>query len=638
MARIKLKCSCGWSFFVAGTTQASQVACPNCNGFVPIPGKDDVGSPLSAGQLASKTRTRAKMIRLLVGMSAGLVVVIVLLVVVLSGGEEEPRRRTVRRSAPPPAAGEETPATSEPDAEPAETTAPATTPKKKKKPAASSSPSTPFMDDARIAAMKDETYGGHWLVNMSGIVAEAMRVRGLGDDHTAMVERMKAYHEKLNEKLQKLGRVGVTVRLDGRMMPGDRIYSLAGRPVAELPPAEGLYVLQSWLEEFTTPKLGVNCVVLRDGQQIPLQFSFVKGSGELMELARYPKQVEGGLTAVPPGSTPRVAGAPAGASGTMEIPANVVRPLGARLKELPEGYLTLLDPSERTRLDTLLKNPEGNSSDIAFLRDRMLGTVLPLLEKDLADIRARAGELEASVLKEAVAVDVVHFKTGRKVEGKVVEETETHVKIKSRFGAVQFPKSEIARIEKGAGAGGEFPGKYAAAKGKPAELAKLLGWCQLKNLRVEREFVACRMLELDPANALARREARRPAPEIPVAAAPAVPAVETAGDAAATREIDLIAADVVLKQSSLNAVIRDMRTRTAHLTRGVAPVAPARSLGLASYVKNPMDFQPNSLTGAQALEMGNIWGSLGPAERKDFARYIGMWCAYLRHQAARNDR
>jgi hypothetical protein len=44
----------------------------------------------------------------------------------------------------------------------------------------------------------------------------------------------------------------------------------------------------------------------------------------------------------------------------------------------------------------------------------------------------------------------------------------------------------------------------------------------------------------------------------------------------------------------------------------------------------PLNFRLSDLTAPQALEVGQWWGLLNPAERASFARYFGLWCAFAR--------
>lgn len=52
MARLPLRCGCGWSFFVPDSTPAATVNCPNCTEPVTIPGREDGTAPLTPAEIA----------------------------------------------------------------------------------------------------------------------------------------------------------------------------------------------------------------------------------------------------------------------------------------------------------------------------------------------------------------------------------------------------------------------------------------------------------------------------------------------------------------------------------------------------------------------------------------------------------
>ena len=83
MARISLNCSCGWNFFVPGSTPGHEVTCPSCAQTVRIPGRKPGkdGAPMTAGDIAHEVQRKQSLVRMLIG--GGVVAVIVIIVIVV---------------------------------------------------------------------------------------------------------------------------------------------------------------------------------------------------------------------------------------------------------------------------------------------------------------------------------------------------------------------------------------------------------------------------------------------------------------------------------------------------------------------------------------------------------------------------
>lgn len=113
----------------------------------------------------------------------------------------------------------------------------------------------------------------------------------------------------------------------------------------------------------------------------------------------------------------------------------------------------------------------------------------------------RAREIETA-LRGAEALDTLHLKDGRKLTGKIEEESPVHVRLKGRFGAMKFDRDEVARIVRSPVQ--EYLAKLGPARGKTAELQMLLEWASKNNLPQGRELAACLILALDPTHAAAK--------------------------------------------------------------------------------------------------------------------------------------
>src|SRR6185503_12467871 len=68
-ARIALNCSCGWNFFIPGSTAGHEVTCPSCGQTVRIPGrKPGQPVPTSAGAIAAERQRAQRNLKMLVGL------------------------------------------------------------------------------------------------------------------------------------------------------------------------------------------------------------------------------------------------------------------------------------------------------------------------------------------------------------------------------------------------------------------------------------------------------------------------------------------------------------------------------------------------------------------------------------------
>ena len=98
--------------------------------------------------------------------------------------------------------------------------------------------------------------------------------------------------------------------------------------------------------------------------------------------------------------------------------------------------------------------------------------------------------------------DVLHMKDGRKVDGVVLEETKTIVKIKTRLGVLEFKRSDIERIERKKSKVQEFDERW--AKAETADDFHALGlWAEGEKMRKEAKRSMRKAVEVDPMHAAA---------------------------------------------------------------------------------------------------------------------------------------
>ncbi len=96
-----------------------------------------------------------------------------------------------------------------------------------------------------------------------------------------------------------------------------------------------------------------------------------------------------------------------------------------------------------------------------------------------------------------VFADAVVFRDGRKLEGKIVKETEESLTLRVKYGEVVVPKRDIASVERGPTALEEYR-KKAAEAGETAKARYELGqWCRQKGLDEEAKKEYGKALEID---------------------------------------------------------------------------------------------------------------------------------------------
>jgi hypothetical protein len=620
MARISLKCVCGWNFFIPGTAQGHEAPCPNCGDAVVIPGrKATAGGPKAPGVIAAEKQAKQKMVVLLVSAAAAILLVSVILLMMGGGPAPDPAGGDHGGSSVAANAGPKTTKTTTPPYRPP--TTPESTPD-------TGDPKVPVGPnrESKINDLRQEIRVNVWRLNLAGISSESLRLRGHVEANGLLQERMKGWENKISENVAKLLELGDRFGVDPHIQPGDRLVGFAQKSFPSLPSSKiDLELLSPWLRSFRAGQPLEQAIILRGADRIELFLQFPEATEDLQGISKLPELTGAG----------QYVDGPVVAPGTGPLPKALLSDIEARLKALPPGYHHLLPLSEAQKLDQIFKTQSGTSDDHAFLQTRFLPELLPAFEREAALVRAKAAELEVKI-KETTSVDVVHFKDGRKVSGQVLENTPTHVKLKARLGSMTIPQADIAKIEQGKGAGLEFPAKLSACPRTAPELAKLMGWCQQNTLRLEAEYVAVLLLQLDPLHEGARKAAGlppRPAsgksssspPPPPSGTFGAPPAADTV-----VRTMDLLAAEVTKRGASFGDVITQMRAGASNVTYLSAAVPPPRSVRAAALIKEPLTFSLSTLDSAGALEIGQWWGALAPDDRREFALFFGLWCAQKR--------
>ncbi len=96
--------------------------------------------------------------------------------------------------------------------------------------------------------------------------------------------------------------------------------------------------------------------------------------------------------------------------------------------------------------------------------------------------------------------DILHMKDGRQVEGKILSETSKLVRIKTRLGELEFPASDIERIERKKSPLEEFEERWDAAK-TADEFFAVGQWADQAKMRKQARKAMKKAVSLDPGHA-----------------------------------------------------------------------------------------------------------------------------------------
>ena len=107
------------------------------------------------------------------------------------------------------------------------------------------------------------------------------------------------------------------------------------------------------------------------------------------------------------------------------------------------------------------------------------------------------------VLSGAALADVLVMKDGRRIEGVVLEETQTKVKIKTGLGVLEFERSKIESIERKKTKSQQFDERFEVAK-TANEFHELGIWAEENRLRKQAKKAMARAIEVDPEHVKAR--------------------------------------------------------------------------------------------------------------------------------------
>jgi serine/threonine protein kinase len=493
-SNLEIRCACGWQFFVPAGAVAG-VHCPSCGERVTLESRTPRPAEAPAAAPATSPQGRSPLIALALAASVLVLLVGGLLALALS---PSPKRRTDpdARISFQPEPLVPIPAPTPPPAQPPTVLAPAP-------------PAGPRVPVAQLRARLDALTAE---ADLTGIVATILLNSGRPQDHDQLHQRLASIDLEARELLKSLDAQGQRTDALDRFQFGDRLLTFAGR---RMDPAHSLAFaddLKDWLRTFRPGATGT-MTVARKKQQISFAFRFPDLTADMMELARVAGVT---LGEAPAAVVAQVASKPPSVSA---MPAGLLDPLRVRLAALSKAYRDLLPYEDRGRAEALLLAGQGTSDDAAFLTGRF-PDLLRRAEEEQKQIAVRLRDLEARSAEFAAQADAVVCKDGRRIEGAILEDDETHVKVRARFGAVTIARNEILRVEKGKGSAAEFRTAYVAAAGRKDDLQRLATLARDRKLAPQLELAALAVVALDPSDERCRADAGLP--RSPFAAAIAV--------------------------------------------------------------------------------------------------------------------
>src|SRR5262245_23997807 len=376
MARISLNCSCGWNFFIPGSTPGHEVTCPSCAQTVRIPGrKPGVDGPTSAGDIAAEIQRKQSLVRMLVGGGVVAVIAIIVLVVLSMGSKppEDPGAIAENRDRGLPGL----PGTGQSGQ--AKVNRPALQPLDLPPPPP---PPPPLFTAGQIDELKRGVFNNVWLINMTALVSECANYRNLTNEWAQLQAEMGQYDLKIKNNLKDLAKVGEKVPLENYLNPGDRIVGFAQRDLTAMKPGEAAAFIHQWIAKWRAGPTLEQLVFVRNEKQTVNYLEFPEETKELLSLVRHPSL---GLEGTPNNDP---------VSLLVTVPVDLLKDINGRFEALPAGYRSFLPQADRKRFEDLAKNKKGTSEDIEWLKSRIQGEAVPSFEKESAMIRAKVLELE----------------------------------------------------------------------------------------------------------------------------------------------------------------------------------------------------------------------------------------------------
>jgi|SRR5882672_5108077 len=484
MARLSLNCSCGWNFFVPGTTQGHQINCPSCGQAVRIPGrKPGQAGAQSAGDIALQIQRKQAAMKMMIGGGILAVVIIGVLLAITFGSSAPP---------PPPDAPVESevkknrPVIKEP-------------PKETEKVPEIAAPVIEKISPEARTAKRAKIDEAAMYINLAKIVAECLRYRDYSvESHNLLIEIEKKDGDiKMIQK--DLARYNEEYNPGPTLAIPDVIVGIQQTDLKGMTGAQAGLVLATFVKNWTPGDAVDSVRVLRNDLPLEIKVKFLSDTLEMRNL----RDLQGVQVNVNSSVAPGQEAGP--------ISADVFNDIEAGFKALPPGYRSLVPPEDAKRLKTLTDSKRGYPDDAGWLQTKIQVDLLSAFRRDAENIQSKVTQLEGNMLKDPPPPDTVTLK-GQAYYGWVIENGEETIKLKQEVRFAQgkgstikeFKKADGPKVESKSSAPLQFRTKYASDKGDLPKLTLLLSWCIDRNLPLERDLVAYVILTLDASNEKAR--------------------------------------------------------------------------------------------------------------------------------------
>ncbi|HEX7898250.1 MAG TPA: DUF1570 domain-containing protein [Planctomycetota bacterium] len=476
MALVVIRCPCGCVF---RRDETSEKVCPSCGAF--HEGGETLAEKLSPASLRN-------LLVLAGSILAGLLIVLLAIL--------------YRKLQPPPEPVSTAPAS--PRLAPRPLKADVAPPK--------AAPPTPAAPPAKEVALlipeeddldPPEVARAYRLVARANLGALAKTVLLLSDAKEAAARlqaSLQAEHEELADLLRRHRFKSELSALPHRIEPRDVITAFATAALDPDRPGPFIHEVKTW---FRTLQPGAVALVS------------VRRAGAPLLLAIYAPTFEEDIASVI-----RLTGTVAGAGGIGD--AQVTRPLAAalldetlrRFEALHPVYRDALPAEIAPRLDLLLRRASGSEDDEDFLRHRVLNFTFRPIEEEYAGLLRKSAELEVQAYA-AVLPDVLHFKDGRRLTVRILEEPAGQMRVRVANGEARLSTADLSKVERGQPVVKEVEARYAKHRDDIAGLLAILPLVRDARMKPLRDLVCARVLTLDPLHETAWSELgfpRRAAP------------------------------------------------------------------------------------------------------------------------------
>jgi hypothetical protein len=180
----------------------------------------------------------------------------------------------------------------------------------------------------QIAQFKRTVRENIWMINLSTIVSEIARYRGLPEGVDELHCNILDHEATIRTCLADLLKVKDGLSLEPYFAAGDRITGFGGIDFRSMHSGAAAQLLHNWALAWSPGSTSYQAVVMREGRELVITFMFPEETPELRRLLGHPA-LKAELLA-------------SGASDRAAIPADLLQRYRSGMEALPAGYLQFL--------------------------------------------------------------------------------------------------------------------------------------------------------------------------------------------------------------------------------------------------------------------------------------------------------